>query len=130
MTSFIAAGGSGRSTSVIPAVPAALSVTTIALIRDLPVSSARPSVRGGDESGDRDDCLHLDRHPKRQFTGTDRRAGVAPRVAPERQDQVAEAVDRSRRDVEPVRALDEPQRLDPTGHAVEVSELLLERGEY
>src|SRR4051794_216753 len=30
MTSFIAAGGSGRSTSVIPAVPAASSVTTIA----------------------------------------------------------------------------------------------------
>src|SRR6266576_2940309 len=32
MTSFIAAGGSGRSTSVIPAVPAAWSVTTIAFI--------------------------------------------------------------------------------------------------
>src|SRR3954469_20246138 len=38
MTSFIAAGGSGRSTSVIPAVPAASSVTTIAFIRDLPVA--------------------------------------------------------------------------------------------
>src|SRR5437868_5616635 len=37
MTSFIAAGGSGRSTSVMPAVPAASSVTTIAFIRDLPV---------------------------------------------------------------------------------------------
>jgi hypothetical protein len=37
MTSFIAAGGSGRSTSVIPAVPAASSVTTIAFIRHLPV---------------------------------------------------------------------------------------------
>src|SRR5947209_19747385 len=32
MTSFIAAGGSGRSTSVIPAVPAASSATTIAFI--------------------------------------------------------------------------------------------------
>src|SRR3954466_5418834 len=32
MTSLIAAGGSGRSTSVIPAVPAASSVTTIAFI--------------------------------------------------------------------------------------------------
>src|SRR5215813_2376821 len=32
MTSFIAADGSGRSASVIPAVPAASSVTTIALI--------------------------------------------------------------------------------------------------
>src|SRR3954452_1507255 len=38
MTSLIAAGGSGRSTSVIPAVPAASSVTTIAFIRDLPVA--------------------------------------------------------------------------------------------
>src|SRR3954471_12340329 len=36
MTSFIVAGGSGRSTSVIPAVPAASSVTTIAFIRDPP----------------------------------------------------------------------------------------------
>src|ERR1700742_5159828 len=32
MTSFIAACGSGRSTSFIPAVPAAWSVTTIAFI--------------------------------------------------------------------------------------------------
>src|SRR5499427_2551134 len=32
MTSFIAAGGSGRSTSFIPAVPAAWSVTTIAFM--------------------------------------------------------------------------------------------------
>src|SRR5947209_13559005 len=37
MTAFIAAAGSGRSTSVIPAVPAASSVTTIAFIRYLPV---------------------------------------------------------------------------------------------
>jgi hypothetical protein len=41
MTSFIAAGGSGRSTSVIPAAPAASSVTTIAFIPHLPVSSPR-----------------------------------------------------------------------------------------
>src|SRR3954452_18146908 len=41
MTSFIAAGGSGRSTSVIPAVPAASSVTTIAFIRHLPASRSR-----------------------------------------------------------------------------------------
>jgi hypothetical protein len=32
MKSFIAAGGAGRSTSFIPAVPAAWSVTTIAFI--------------------------------------------------------------------------------------------------
>src|SRR5438270_11101759 len=32
MTSLIAVGGSGRSTSVIPAVPAASSVTTIAFM--------------------------------------------------------------------------------------------------
>src|SRR4029077_11121226 len=36
MTSFIAARGSGRSTSVIPAVPAAWSVTTIAFIAHHP----------------------------------------------------------------------------------------------
>ena len=36
MTSFIAAGGSGRSASFIPAVPAAWSVTTIAFIVHLP----------------------------------------------------------------------------------------------
>src|SRR5690349_13066488 len=35
MTSLIAACGSGRSTSVIPAVPAASSVTTIAFIPNL-----------------------------------------------------------------------------------------------
>src|SRR6478752_2330734 len=35
MTSFIAARGSGRSTNFIPAVPAALSVTTIAFIAHL-----------------------------------------------------------------------------------------------
>ncbi|HLM31525.1 MAG TPA: hypothetical protein VK326_07690 [Solirubrobacterales bacterium] len=39
---MIAAGGSGRSTSVIPAVPAASSVTTIAFIRHLPVLSSPP----------------------------------------------------------------------------------------
>src|SRR4029453_7309644 len=43
MTSFIAACGSGRSTSFIPAVPAAWSVATIAFIVRLPVSSSRPS---------------------------------------------------------------------------------------
>src|SRR3954451_23488879 len=36
MTSFIAAGGSGRSTSLIPAVPAASSVTTMAFMRASP----------------------------------------------------------------------------------------------
>src|SRR4051794_22161720 len=38
MASLIAAGGSGRSTSVMPAVPAVSSVTTIAFIRDLPLA--------------------------------------------------------------------------------------------
>src|SRR3954454_8202236 len=41
MTSLIAAGGSGRSTSVIPANPAASSVTTIAFILHLAVSRMR-----------------------------------------------------------------------------------------
>src|SRR4029079_1973241 len=40
MTSFIAARGSGRSTSFTPAVPAAWAVTTIAFIGYLPVSSS------------------------------------------------------------------------------------------
>src|SRR6185436_15350032 len=47
MTSLIAAGGSGRSTSVIPAVPAASSVTTIAFIRDLPVAGPRMPAADG-----------------------------------------------------------------------------------
>src|SRR6266516_4986222 len=38
MTSFIAAGGSGRSTSFIPAVPAAWSGTTIAFMEFSPRS--------------------------------------------------------------------------------------------
>src|SRR6185437_16206331 len=47
-TSLIAACGSGRSTSFIPAVPAAWSVTTIAFIVRLPLSSPRvdPQVDG------------------------------------------------------------------------------------
>ena len=44
----MAAGGSGRSTSVIPAVPAALSVTTIAFIRNLPTNDSRS---GADSDG-------------------------------------------------------------------------------
>src|SRR4051794_12019391 len=43
MTSFIAAGGSGRSTSVIPAVPAAWSVTTIAFIWDTSPYQSSPA---------------------------------------------------------------------------------------
>src|SRR3954451_13683087 len=42
MTSFIAAGGSGRCTSVIPAVPAASSVTTTAFIRGPPYVEFSP----------------------------------------------------------------------------------------
>src|SRR5256885_1395707 len=46
MTSFIAACRSGRSTSVIPAVPAAWSVTTIAfIVRRLALSLCCPSIR-------------------------------------------------------------------------------------
>src|SRR6516225_8853978 len=43
MTSFIAAGGSGRSDRFIPAVPAAWSVTTIAFIVHLPVCGGSSS---------------------------------------------------------------------------------------
>src|SRR5215813_8108169 len=42
MTSVIAAGGSGRSASVIPAVPAAWSVTTIAFILDTSLYQSSP----------------------------------------------------------------------------------------
>src|SRR5205807_700122 len=42
MTSFMAAGGSGRSASVIPAVPAAWSVTTIAFILDTSLDRSSP----------------------------------------------------------------------------------------
>src|SRR3954466_16052404 len=47
MTSFIAAGGSGRSTSVIPAVPAAWSVATIAFIRPSLFGRSREPVLAG-----------------------------------------------------------------------------------
>jgi hypothetical protein len=43
MTSFIAACGSGRSASLIPAVPAAWSVTTIAFIVHLPACGSSSS---------------------------------------------------------------------------------------
>src|SRR5262245_25520256 len=47
MTSLIAAGGSGRSASFIPANPAAWSVTTIAFIFHLPRLWSRPVPRHG-----------------------------------------------------------------------------------
>ena len=53
-----------------------------------------------------------------------------PALAPQLQDQVAEAVDDGRRHVEALGAAHEAERLDPGRHAVEVSELLLERGEH
>src|SRR5689334_624347 len=60
MTSLIAACGSGRSASVIPAVPAAWSVTTIAFIACLPDKrlehESRSYGRGGvSRSDDRND---------------------------------------------------------------------------
>jgi len=55
---------------------------------------------------------------------------MASGVAPELEDQLAEAVDGGGRDVEVLRALDEAERLDPCGHPVEVAELLLERREH
>jgi hypothetical protein len=65
MTSFIAAGGAGRSTSVIPAVPAASSVTTIAFIPHLPVSSSRLLHR-------RQSSSHADMTPKRDHPSMQR----------------------------------------------------------
>src|SRR4051794_5058636 len=80
-------------------------------------------------SGDGDDRLDLDRHAEGQLAGADGRSRVASRVAPEAEDEVAEAVDGGRRGIEALRAADEAEGLDPGGHAVEVAELLLERGE-
>src|SRR3954451_9003680 len=56
MTSFIAAGGSGRSTSVIPAVPAASSVATIAFMG---IVSSPISLFGGSRAN-ADDRLPAD----------------------------------------------------------------------
>ena len=53
---------------------------------------------------------------------------AAGRLAPDLEDEVGEAVDDGRGLVEAVAALDHPQRLDPALDAVEVAELLLERG--
>src|SRR5687767_1280251 len=75
--------------------------------------------------GDRDQRLELHRHPERQLAGADGRAGVASGVAPELEDQVAEAVDDGGGDVEVLRALDEPEHLDPAGHPVELAESCL-----
>src|SRR5690348_11611130 len=76
MTSFIAAGGSARSTSFMPAVPAALSVTTIAFIVHLPVrggpSSSEFPCRQDGRGGDRDAPLEpssLDRVPGSRSPG-------------------------------------------------------------
>src|SRR2546423_15649097 len=84
MTSFIAAGGSGRSTSVIPAVPAASSVTTIAFIRHLPVSSFSPVTllhrRLGSALGE-PTALQLnvlERCPCRQKRSTEQKDGDPP----------------------------------------------------
>jgi len=49
--------------------------------------------------------------------------------SPDLSDQVAEAVDHRRSQVEPGRAVDEAERLDPALDAVEIAELVLERGE-
>src|SRR4051794_28458045 len=56
MTSFIAAGGSGRSTSVMPPGPAASSVTTIAFIR---IASSLSCLFGGSRTN-ADDRLPAD----------------------------------------------------------------------
>src|SRR3954451_7382274 len=53
MTSLIAAGGSGRSTNVMPAVPAASSVTTIAFIRHHPRVEFSPARRSRRAHGER-----------------------------------------------------------------------------
>src|SRR3954453_16467633 len=97
MTSFIAAGGSGRSTSVIPAVPAAASVTTIAFIRDLPV--ARPLMPPAD-GGPRPPGAP--RHPVGEFhtAGASRRMDWAS--TPDRNLTACLQPDPSRADLHPM----------------------------
>src|SRR4030095_12798569 len=68
MTSFIAACGSARSTSVIPAVPAAWSVTTMGFIVRLLVLSKRRD--GRVQPGVHDGILELQRTEERHFSRT------------------------------------------------------------
>src|SRR5689334_3833673 len=85
MTSFIAAGGSGRSASFIPAVPAACSVTTIAFIVRLPVCGGSSSV--ADETKiERRNSMGLMRplvSPQRRFSARDDLAVEVPGSVPQ-----------------------------------------------
>src|SRR5262249_34321112 len=73
MTSFIAAGGSGRSTSVIPAAPAAWSVTTIAFMG---IASSITCLFGGSRTN-ADDRLPAAVKRPRQRGSSDTRPGLA-----------------------------------------------------
>src|SRR4051794_4361310 len=77
MTSLIAAGGSGRSTSVIPAGPEASSVTTIAFICDLPVVVRLYLLRTADR-----DRHHFRSFPHRRTFPTASYAGDPERPRP------------------------------------------------
>src|SRR4051812_13876329 len=84
MTSFIAAGGSGRSTSFIPAVPAAWSVTTIAFIVHLPVcdrsSSSEFLCRRDENRKAKLDGLMISGVPGRADTHSGIQSWPAPRI--------------------------------------------------
>src|SRR3954447_2980339 len=98
MTSFIAAGGSGRSTSVIPAVPAASSVTTIAFIQDLPV--AGPFMPPADGRS-RPPSAPRHRHrsfPHRRLLPDSLIASDTQRLRPRRRRGLAGAVSRTKAD--------------------------------
>ena len=55
---------------------------------------------------------------------------MAARVAPEVDDEIAEPVDDQRFLIEPGRGMDVSDSAQPLRHAVESTELLLQRGEY
>ena len=72
-------------------------------------------------SGQGNDRFDLDWHAHRQLCGANGRACVTSSLAPEGEDEIAESVNRRRRYVEPVSALDEAENLDPGLHLVKVA---------
>src|SRR5664280_786455 len=90
------------------------------------VMSTRRRIVAAQWSPEGDDRLHLDGDVERELRDAYRRSGVFAVVSPELEDQVAETVDDGRHAVEVRRGVDQPERLHPRAHAVEVAELSLQ----
>src|SRR3954471_7358613 len=69
------------------------TTSTVRAARALEQGGSLPGGRRCSAGVDRGDRLDLDRHAERQLAGADRRSGVAARVAPHGQDELAEPVD-------------------------------------